>query len=76
MASRTVTDSAGRTWTCETTAPALANDMAMGKDIVLSCATPSVDEPVKLTVGWQWENMSESGLGRLLTKASPVPKAV
>jgi hypothetical protein len=76
MANRTVTDTAGRTWICETTAPAVASDMAMGRDIVLSCATPSVSEPVKLTVGWQWETMSPSGLARLLTKASPVPKAV
>ena len=76
MASRTVTDSAGRTWNCETTAPAVADDMAMGRDVVLSCATPSVSAPVSLTVGWQWENMSASGLARLLTKASPVPKAL
>lgn len=76
MASRTVTDSDGRTWTCDTTAAAGGDEMTMGRDVVLSCSTPSVSAPVKLTVGWQWENMAATGLARLLTKASPVPKAM
>jgi hypothetical protein len=45
-----------------------------GRDVALTCATPSVAAPVKLTVGWQWEAMSENGLARLLNQASPVPR--
>ena len=75
MADRTVTDSAGRTWTC-TTQPSGAEgaEGAQGRDVVLSCVSPAVDEPVRLTVGWQWEKMAEPGLARLITQASPVPK--
>lgn len=75
MADRIVTDAAGREWTC---APQTAQgeDAAgpEGKDVVLRCHTPSVEEPVTLTVGWQWERMSENGLARMITLASPVPR--
>ena len=75
MATRTVTDSAGRTWTCATESPAIPrSDSAQGRDVVLSCATASVADPVQLTVGWQWENMAAPGLARLLSQASPVPR--
>jgi hypothetical protein len=75
MASRTVTDSAGRTWTCATEPPAIErSDSAQGRDVVLSCATASVAVPVQLTIGWQWESMAASGLARLLSQASPVPR--
>lgn len=75
MADRTVTDSSGRTWTCVSQAVG-AHDTAasQGRDVILDCATPSVDEKVRLTVGWQWENMSASGLARLITQVSPVPR--
>jgi len=75
MADRTVTDTAGRTWTCaaETTDAAGANG-SQGRDVVLSCVTPSVDEPVHITVGWQWESMAPAGLARLITQASPAPR--
>jgi hypothetical protein len=73
MAARTVTDSAGRTWTC-TPEPTEAGASTQGRDVVLVCETPSVDEPVHVTVGWQWESMAEPGLARLITRASPVPK--
>jgi hypothetical protein len=73
MAARTVTDSAGRTWTCSSIAD--ANDGGpMGRDVVLECSTESVAGPVKVTVGWQWESMSAPGFARLLTTASPVPR--
>jgi hypothetical protein len=49
-------------------------DAAMGRDVVLSCSTASVEAPLQLTVGWQWENMSAPGLARLLIQASPVPR--
>ena len=78
MAERTVIDSAGRSWTC-TSAPAAGDglegkDAARGQDVVLSCATASVEGPVQLTVGWQWESMAAPGLARLLTQASPPPR--
>jgi hypothetical protein len=75
MANRTITDVHGREWTC---VPALTaapgSPEPAGKDIALTCSTPSVSEPVHLTVGWQWESMSPNGLGRLLAAASPVPR--
>jgi hypothetical protein len=75
MATRTVTDSAGRTWTCATESPATeASGSPMGRDVLLSCATASVEAPVALTVGWQWETMAASGLARLLSQASPAPR--
>ena len=75
MADRTVTDSAGRTWTC---APAHLADGApepgLGRDVVLACSTDSVAEPVRVTVGWQWEAMAANGLARVVSQASPVPR--
>lgn len=75
MADRTVNDSAGRTWTC-VAAPRSAEDGAapQGRDVVLTCATPSVSEPVRITVGWQWEAMAENGLARLICQVSPAPR--
>jgi hypothetical protein len=49
--------------------------MSQGRDVVLSCATPSVDEPVSLKVGWNWESMAENGLARMVSQASPVARA-
>jgi len=75
MTERTITDQAGRTWTC--TARAAGADDAttqQGRDVVLTCVSPSVPEPVDITVGWQWESMSENGLARLVSQASPVPR--
>jgi hypothetical protein len=75
MASRTVTDSVGRTWTCATNPTAIEpSESTQGRDVVLSCATASVADPVQLTVGWQWASMAESGLARLLSQASPAPR--
>ena len=76
MADRTVTDTAGRTWTC-VSAPRDAAATAgseLGKDVMLSCATPSVSAPLNLMVGWQWEGMASNGLARLILKASPMPR--
>lgn len=72
MADRTVTDSAGRTWTCA--APASSVSARQGQDIVITCATPTVKAPVEVTVGWRWEEMSENGLARLISQKSPVPR--
>jgi hypothetical protein len=75
MADRTVIDSTGRTWTCgpegaegERAAP------SQGQDVVLSCVTPSVSDPVLITVGWQWERMAAPGLARLISQVSPAPR--
>ena len=75
MSERIVTDSNGRQWTC-TAAPAAEGtaDSTQGRDVVLSCATPSVDGPVSVKVGWQWETMAENGLARIVSQASPAPK--
>ena len=75
MADRTVTDSAGRTWTCASEVVEGAGAApAQGQDVVLSCVTPSVSEPVRITVGWQWERMAAPGLARLISQASPAPR--
>ena len=71
MANRTVTDVDGREWTCVptlTAAPGTAE--GMGKDVVLTCSTPSLSEPVTLTVGWQWETIAPNGLARMIALAS------
>lgn len=76
MAERTVTDSNGREWTC-TSAPAAGGtttDSPQGRDVMLSCTTPTVGDPISLKVGWQWESMSANGLARLVSQASPVPR--
>ena len=74
MKDRTVTDSAGRTWTCAAASDAGSVGAREGQDVVLSCATPSVAAPISLTVGWRWETMSENGLARLISQKSPVPR--
>lgn len=74
MADRTVTDSTGRTWTCDVDSGGDAQEASQGRDVVLACVTPSVAEPVHITVGWQWEKMAPAGLARMLTLASPAPK--
>jgi hypothetical protein len=76
MADRTVTDTSGREWTCVLKTPAVAGaDIPMGKDDILSCTTPSVSEPVLLTVGWQWESIAPNGLARMIALASPAPRS-
>ena len=71
VANRTVTDTGGRELTCS---PTTDTAESMGRDVVLTCSTPSVSEPVLLTVGWQWEKMAPNGLARMITLASPVPR--
>ena len=74
MAERIVTDAAGRTWTCTSEEVAGEGSAAQGNDVRLVCETPSVDGPVHLTVGWQWERMAPNGLARLIQQASPAPR--
>jgi hypothetical protein len=72
MGQRTVKDKNGRIWTCTTNAaPQSSSDAApMGRDVKLVCTTPSVKEPVVVTVGWGWEKMAENGLARLIAAAA------
>ena len=77
MSQRTVTDEAGRKWTCTGQVIAGGTDapnMQQGRDVQLLCVTESVVTPVPLTVGWQWERMAPNGLARLISDASPVPR--
>ena len=73
MASRTVKDSSGRTWTC-TSSPtdAAATADLLGRDVVLHCTSDAVAEPVTVTASWQWEKMADNGLARLVSQAVPV----
>jgi hypothetical protein len=76
MAERIVTDAAGRKWTCspQHNKGDDAQVAGTGRDVTLSCTTDSVDGPVAVTVGWQWESMSDNGLARLISQASPPPR--
>lgn len=71
MTNRTVTDIEDRKWTIT---PQAGVDAAQGRDVVLTCSTESVAKPVRVTVGWQWEKMSDNGLARMIALAAPVPK--
>jgi hypothetical protein len=61
-----VKDAEDRVWTC---VPAANSIEARGRDVVLQCTTPTVDKPVMVTVGWQWEKMNEKGLARMIVQA-------
>jgi len=66
---RTVTDTEGRVWTC-IPGGAKGAPERQGQDIVLTCSTPSISDPVTITVGWQWEKMAPKGLARLIAAAA------
>ncbi len=75
MAERIVKDANGREWTCTSQPDADGGTgSTQGRDVVLRCETSSVDGPVNVKVGWQWESMAPNGLARLVSHASPVPK--
>jgi len=67
VANRTVKDAEDRVWTC---VPAANTIESRGRDVMLSCTTPSIPNPVTITVGWQWEKMAEKGLARLIAQAA------
>jgi len=76
MSNRSVTDTSGREWTCVAALTGVDGAaQPMGKDVILSCSTPSVAEPVSLTVGWNWQTIGSNGLARMIALASPVPRA-
>ena len=74
MTQRTVTDIAGRTWSCVPDASGADAPEKMGRDVALSCTTESVKGPVAVSVGWEWQKMSDNGLARMIVGKSPVPK--
>jgi len=74
MTNRSVTDTTGRTWMCTAANGGAAAPEQMGRDVSVSCTTATVPEGVELTVGWQWETMSDNGLARLITTKSPAPR--
>jgi hypothetical protein len=70
MTQRIVVDTEGRSWTC-TSEPASADKsrIGLGGDFRLTCQAPDA-EPVNVTVGWQWESMSDKGLARIIADAA------
>jgi hypothetical protein len=68
VTSRSVTDEDGRVWSVK---PETTRTPAFGRDVVLLCTTPSIQSPVRLTLGWQWIKMAEKGLARLIAAAMP-----
>jgi hypothetical protein len=67
VANRTIKDAEDRVWTCVSAAGTQA---VRGRDVVITCTTPSIPAPVTLTVGWNWEKMAEKGLARLIVQAA------
>jgi hypothetical protein len=67
VAARTVTDDEGRVWSVK---PEVQRTPAYGRDVILLCTTPSLPEPVRVKLGWQWIKMAERGLARLIMAAT------
>jgi hypothetical protein len=66
MSSRRVTDEEGRVWECKA-----ETEAAPGCDVNLVCTTASLPDPLRLKVSWQWANIAERGLARMITAAAP-----
>ena len=66
MASRRVTDEAGRVWECKAETEAVP-----GCDVSLVCTTASMPDPLRLKVSWQWAQIAEKGLARMIAAAAP-----
>lgn len=75
MTQRIVVDTDGRSWTC-TSEPASADKsrVGLGGDFRLTCRNPDAADPVNVTVGWQWESMSDKGLARIIADAARPPR--
>ena len=73
--SRNVTDTGDRIWACSQDGDVPLKQLE-GQDVGVTCTTASVAAPVKLKLGWQWAKMSDNGLARMITLASPVPRKV
>jgi hypothetical protein len=66
MSSRRVTDEEDRVWECKA-----ESEAAPGCDVNLVCTTASLPDPLRLKVSWQWANIAEKGLARMITAAAP-----
>ena len=66
MSSRRVTDEEGRVWECNA-----ETEAAPGCDVSLVCTTASLPDPLRLKVSWQWTNIAEKGLARMITAVAP-----
>ena len=66
MASRRVTDEEGRVWECKA-----ETETAPGCDVNLVCTTASLPDELRLKVSWQWANIAEKGLARMIAAAAP-----
>ena len=73
MAERTITDDDGRTWTVRNleTPRSVGQVPRQGRDVTLTCTTPSIPSVIRLIVGWQWEKMAPRGLARMIAAAIP-----
>ena len=65
MSSRRVTDEEGRVWECRP-----ETEAAPGCDVDLVCTTTALRAPLRLKVSWQWEEIAEKGLARMITAAA------
>jgi hypothetical protein len=72
---RNVTDTGSRVWAC-TQDGVVPENAVEGQDVGVTCTTPSVASPIRLKLGWQWAKMSDNGLARMITLASPIPRKV
>lgn len=66
MASRRVTDEDGRVWECKA-----ETEAAPGCDVNLVCTTAGLPDPLGLKVSWQWANIADKGLARMIAAAAP-----
>ena len=66
MSSRQVTDEEGRVWECKAEAEAVP-----GGDVNLVCTTAGLGVPVRLKVSWQWAEIAEKGLARMIAAVAP-----
>ena len=74
MKSRSVKDEAGRVWACRQDDADHGKGGREGKDVSILCTTATVVVPIRLTVGWQWTQMADNGLARLISAASPIAR--
>jgi hypothetical protein len=74
MASRSVTDSAGRVWACrQDDIQHYTTQKNPQADVSILCTTETLHIPVRITVGWQWRTLEEASLAGQITEASPAP---
>jgi len=70
MPSRDVTDAGGRVWQCQQLDS--REKRLQTQDVRIECTSVGVAAPVRLTVGWEWQNMPDNLLARLITNVAPL----